>query len=66
MELPCGAGSLCAWGRETEEKPVQGAALVARAAGRWLLSSGEGAVRSVGRSDPFPDPGGDPRQVGAQ
>lgn len=66
MELPCGAESLCAWGRETEEKPVQGAALVARAAGRWLLSSGEGAVRSVGRSDPFPDPGGDPRQVGAQ
>lgn len=66
MELLCGAGSLCAWGRETEEKPVQGAARVARAAGRWLLSSGEGAVRSVGRSDPFPDPGGDPRQVGAQ
>lgn len=49
MELLCGAGSLCAWGRDTEEKPVQGVARVARAAGRWLLGSGEGAVRAVGR-----------------
>ena len=54
VELLCGAGSLCAWRRETEEKPVQGAAQVERAAGRWLLSSGEGAVRTVGRSDPSP------------
>ena len=58
MELLCGAGSLCAWGRETQERPVRGAARVAWAVGRWLLGSGEGAVRAVGRSDPFPDPGG--------
>lgn len=54
VELLCWAESLCAWQRETEEKPVQGAARVERAAGRWLLSSGEGAVRAVGRSDPSP------------
>ena len=54
VDLPCGAGSLCVWQCETEEKRVQGAAQVARAAGRWLLSSGEGAVRAVGRSDPSP------------
>lgn len=61
VELPCGAGSLCVWQCETEEKRVQGAAQVARAAGRWLLSSGEGA-ESCGQVRPFPHPGGDPRQ----